>query len=29
MIQVAKERDIGSQETARMLLGKPLYSSTY
>ena len=29
MIQVAGERDLGSQETARMLLGKPLYSSTY
>ena len=29
MIQVAGERDIGSQETVRMLLGKPLYSSTY
>ena len=29
MIQVAGERDIGSQETARMLFGKPLYSSTY
>ncbi|CAH3124339.1 unnamed protein product, partial [Porites lobata] len=28
MIQVAGERDIGSQ-TARMLLGKPLYSCTY
>ena len=29
MIQVAGERDIGSQETAHMLLGKPLYSCTY
>ena len=29
MIQVAGERDIGSQETAHMLLGKPLYSWTY
>jgi len=26
MIQVAGERDIGSQETAHMLLGKPLNS---
>ena len=29
MIQVAGERDMGSQETAHMLLGKPLYSYTY
>ena len=29
MIQIAGERDLGSQETARMLLWKPLYSSTY
>ena len=29
MIQVAGERDIGSQETAHMLLGKSLYSCTY
>ena len=29
MSQVAGERDIGSQETAHMLLGKPLYSCTY
>ena len=29
MIQVTGERDIGSQETAHMLLGKPLYSCTY
>ena len=29
MIQVVGERDIGSQETAHMLLGKPLYSSTF
>ena len=29
MIQVIGERDIGSQETAHMLLGKPLYSCTY
>ena len=29
MIQVAGERDIGSQETAHMLLGRPLYSCTY
>ena len=28
MIQVAGERDMGSQETAHMLLGKPLYSYT-
>ena len=28
MIQVAGERDIGCQETALMLLGKPLYSCT-
>ena len=29
MTQVAGERDNGSQETAHMLLGKPLYSCTY
>ena len=29
MIQVVGERDIGSQETAHLLLGKPLYSSTF
>ena len=29
MIQVVGERDIGSQETAHMLLGKPLYCSTF
>ena len=29
MIQDAGERDMGSQETAHMLLGKPLYSYTY
>ena len=29
MIQVAEERDIGSQETVHMLLGTPLFSCTY
>ena len=29
MIEVAGEGDLGSQETAHMLLGKPLYSCTY
>ena len=29
MIQVVGERDIGSHETAHLLLGKPLYSSTF
>ena len=29
MIEVAGERDLGSQETAHMPLGKPLYSCTY
>ena len=29
IIQDAGERDMGSQETAHMLLGKPLYSYTY
>ncbi|XP_078352432.1 uncharacterized protein LOC144637171 [Oculina patagonica] len=29
MIQVVGDRDIGSQETAHLLLGKPLYSSTF
>lgn len=29
MIQVAGERDIGSEESAHMILGKPLYSCTY
>ena len=29
MIQVAGERDIGPQETAHMLLRKPLYSCSY
>ena len=29
MIQVVGERDIGSQETAHLLLGKPLYSCTF
>ena len=29
MIEVAGERDLGSQETAHMLLRKPLYSCTY
>ena len=28
MIQVVEERDIGSQETAHMLVGKPLYCSS-
>ena len=29
MIQVVRERDLGSQETAHLLLGRPLYSSTF
>ena len=29
MIEVVGDRDIGSQETAHLLLGKPLYSSTF